>query len=165
MPHHRAQLPSLTGGCSWPQSPPVTSTTVASHYSESPGGQLFIRKDRPSRLVRCPVPARPVGIPPGSVCLGLPNHLAVLQAGEKITRGWVTSISTFSDGPSDASMCLASSLSLSPTSFRRKDPSAGCSSKQKCPPASIWGRELSALHKLGEQRQSVFPHTGRQTEA
>lgn len=60
LPQHRAQLPSLTEGCSRLQSPPVTS-----HGSSPRGGQTIYKKDRPSPLVRCLVPARPVGIPPG----------------------------------------------------------------------------------------------------
>lgn len=38
----RAQLPSPMGGCSQLQSPPVTSTTVASHCSKSPGRPNYL---------------------------------------------------------------------------------------------------------------------------
>lgn len=42
VPQRRVQLPSLTGGCSQLQSPPVTSTTVASHCSKSPGWPNYL---------------------------------------------------------------------------------------------------------------------------
>lgn len=96
---HRVQLPILTGG----RVLLVTEPSGEQHKcSKSPGGQTIYKKDTPAPLVRCLVPARPVGIPPGSVCLGLPIHsLAALQSWEKLTQGWATSISTSSDGLSN----------------------------------------------------------------
>lgn len=74
LPQHGAQLPSLMGGCSWPQSPPVTSTTVASHCSKSPGGQTNYKKD-----TTCQVPFSDAWCQPGhwhstGECLSWPAH-------------------------------------------------------------------------------------------
>lgn len=83
---HGPQVPNGGHRCpaSWKGAPSYRALQRLAQLSQVPaasprGGQTIYKKDRASPLVRCLVPARPVGILPRSVCLGLPIHsLAVL---------------------------------------------------------------------------------------
>lgn len=82
-----------------PPKPSSDQHDCKSRCHKSLSVQTIYKTDTPIPLVRHLVPARPVCIPPGSVCLGLPIHsLAALQSFGEDHPGLRQSISTFSGG-------------------------------------------------------------------